>query len=152
MEKLDYNSPSVQSSLTILQDVITRMAGNSASAKTWCVALVSAILVLLADRGSPALVWMALAPILLFCMLDTYYLALEKDFRDRYNELVRKLHAGEAALHDLFVVLPPGESPLTLRNTSRAFKSFSVWPFYTIQVVILLAVWFLLFSAITPPA
>jgi len=152
MEKLDHNSPAVQSSLTILQDVITRMAGNSASAKTWCIALVSAILVLLADRGSPALVWIALAPILLFCLLDTYYLALEKDFCDRYNELVRKLHAGEVALDDLFVVLPPGQSPLTRRNAWRAFKSFSVWPFYTIQVVILAAAWFFLLCSITPPA
>jgi hypothetical protein len=141
MEKLDYNSPAVQSSLTILQDVITRMAGNSASAKTWCIALVSAILVLIADRGLPALAWIAVVPILLFCLLDAYYLALEKDFRHRYNELVRKLHTGAATIEDLFVVLPPGQSPLTRENVWRAFKSFSVWPFYLIQIALLVVVW-----------
>lgn len=151
MEKLNHNSPAVQSSLTILQNVISRMAGNSASAKTWCIALVSAVLVLLADRGSPALVLVALVPILLFCLLDTYYLALEKDFRDRYNEFVRKLHAGEATVDDLCVVLPPGQDPPARRNAWRALKSFSVWPFYSIQLIILLAVWFFLLCEISPP-
>jgi len=152
MPQVDYNSPSVQSSLTILQDVITRMAGNSASAKTWCIALVSAILVLVADRGSGTLLWIATAPIILFCLLDTYYLALEKTFRDHYNAFVHKLHAGEATVEDLFVVTPPGQTPLTLQNVWRAFWSFSVWPFYTIQVLVLLVVNFLLLPTLTPLA
>ncbi len=145
MEKINHDSPAVQSSLTILQDVITRMAGNSANGKTWCIALVSAILVLLADRHSPDLVWIAIAPIILFCMLDAYYLAMEKDFRDRYNQFVRKLHTGAAIIDDLFVVIPPGQSPLSAKNAWRALKSFSVWPFYIIQVIVLLVVRFLLF-------
>jgi hypothetical protein len=140
MPKLHHDSPSVQSSLTILQDVITRMASNSASAKTWCIALVSAILVLIADRASVRLVWIAIVPIVLFCLLDAYYLALEKAFRDRYNAFVRKLHRGTATPDDLFVVVPPGQTPLTLRHAWAAFKSFSVWPFYAVQVLVLIAV------------
>jgi len=45
------NPQVVQSHLTILQAVIQRMASNSASSKTWCVTLVSAILVIVADKG-----------------------------------------------------------------------------------------------------
>jgi len=145
MDKIKYDSPAVQSSLTILQDVIARMAGNSANAKSWCVALVSAILVLLADRASPDLVWMAIMPIIIFCMLDAYYLAMEKDFRNRYNELVKKLHAGVATVDDLFVIIPPGQSPLSTSNAWRALKSFSVLPFYVTQVIVLLIVTRLLF-------
>lgn len=145
MGKIDLDSPAVQSSLTILQDVITRMASNSANAKTWCIALVSAILILLADKSSPDLTWIAIAPIILFCMLDAYYLSMEKDFRDRYNLFVKKLHTGIAIVDDLFVVLPPGQSPLSAKNVWRAFRSFSVWPFYGIQVLILLVVRFFIF-------
>ncbi|WP_414544018.1 hypothetical protein [Nostoc sp. CCY0012] len=46
--KLTPDSNSVQSYLNILQGVIARMANNSASCKTWCISLVSAILVVLA--------------------------------------------------------------------------------------------------------
>lgn len=150
MEKINHDSPAVQNSLAILQDVISRMAGNSASSKTWCIALVSAILVLLADRDSPNLVWIAIAPIILFCMLDAYYLAMEKEFRDRYNQFVRKLHAGDVTIDDLFVVIPPGQSLLSAKNVWRALKSFSIWPFYLIQVIILLVVRSILFLG--PPA
>jgi hypothetical protein len=150
MDKIDHDSPAVQSSLTILEDVITRMAANSANAKTWCIALVSAILVLLADRDSADLFWIAIGPIVLFCMLDAYYLAMEKGFRDRYNQLVKRLHAGATVVDDLFVVIPAGQSPLSVANAWRALRSFSVWPFYTIQVVVLVVVRFLLSQG--PPA
>ena len=42
------NSEAVRAHLTILQDVVRRMAGNSASCKNWCIVLVAAILVLVA--------------------------------------------------------------------------------------------------------
>jgi len=149
---LDYNSPAVQSSLTILQDVIARMAANSASAKTWCIALVSAILVLLTDRPVPALIIIALVPVLLFCLLDTYYLALEKDFRDRYNDLVDKIHEGKAELHDMFVVLPPGHKPPTRQSASNALTSLAIWPFYTILILLLIVVWLVVIIWFPPPA
>ena len=77
------DSPAVQSYLTILQGVIGRMASNSAGAKTWCIALVSAIIVAVADKGEPRYVWIALVPVGLFFVLDAYYLGLERQFRDR---------------------------------------------------------------------
>jgi len=58
---VNLDSPAVQSYLTILQDVIGRMASNSAGAKTWCIALVSAIIVVIADKGEPGYVFMLLA-------------------------------------------------------------------------------------------
>lgn len=87
---LNENSPSVQTHLGILQGVIERMAGNSTSAKAWCITLVSAILVVVADKNKPQYTLIAIIPTILFGALDIYYLALEKGFRNTYNEFVKR--------------------------------------------------------------
>ncbi len=139
MSAINVDSPSVQSYLTILQGVITRMASNSSSAKSWCIALVSAIVVVIADKGDPAYVWIALVPIVLFCFLDAYYLGLERLFRDGYNAFIRKLHAGSAAIEDVFIVVP-GSAGTVLRAAAAALLSLSIWPFYGLLVLTLLLV------------
>lgn len=134
---LSETSPSVQGHLGILQSVIQRMAGNSTLCKTWCITVVSAILVIVADKGKPDFAFIALVPTLLFLGLDAYYLALEKAFRASYAEFVRKLHAGVAKAEDLYAVAPMGSYS---KHQLEALKSFSVWGFYaTLFVLIELA-------------
>ena len=121
------NSQAVQSHLTILQSVIQRMASNSSSSKAWCVTLVSAILVIVADKGKPQYAWLALIPTILFLALDAYYLSLERGFRNAYNAFIKKLHEKSLQPEDLFVVVPQGGM---LRLFFLSILSFSVWPFY----------------------
>ncbi len=64
-------------------------------------AIVSAILVIVADKAKPEYVWLSIVPIILFYLLDSYYLGLERGFRDRYNEFVRKLHEERASTPQL---------------------------------------------------
>ncbi len=122
------NSQAVQSHLSILQSIIQRMATNSSSSKAWCITLVSAILVIVADKGKPQYAFIAIIPTLLFLVLDAYYLALEKGFKDSYNEFIDKLHGQKIALDDLFVVTPKGS---LFKLFFKSLASFSVWPFYT---------------------
>ena len=56
MDKPTFESPSVHSYLSILQAVIARMASNSSNCKTWCITIVSAILVVVADKGQSSFV------------------------------------------------------------------------------------------------
>lgn len=127
MTSVDLNSPAVQSHLTILQGVISRMASNSAGCKTWCITIVSALLVVVADKAKPDYVWIAAIPIALFFFLDTYYLAYERNFRELYNEFIRKLHDGTASVDDVFIVAPARS---TLQSTFAVMLSFSILPFY----------------------
>jgi hypothetical protein len=127
-------SPSVQAHLQIMQSVINRMATNSASCKAWCITLVSAILVIVADKGEPSFAYIALLPTFLFLALDAYYLALEKSFRASYNDFVKKVHAGQAVPDDLFAVQPKGSESAHQR---AALASFSVWGFYGALAVFL---------------
>ena len=120
-------SASIQTHLGILQNVIQRMASNSASCKAWCVTLVSAVLVIVADKGKPDYAYVALLPTIVFCTLDAYYLALEKAFRCTYNDFISKLHKKTLTEIDLYSVSPKGNMS---KMQWESFKSFSVWGFY----------------------
>jgi len=121
------DSPAVQAHLGIAQSVIQRMAANSSSSKAWCITLVSAILVIVADKGKPNYALIAAIPTLLFLALDTYYLALERAFRQSYNAFIEKLHNGEILAADLYAVTPAGG---LVRTFFCSLLSFSIWPFY----------------------
>lgn len=140
MPPLDYESPSVQSYLAILQNVITRMATNSTACKTWCITLVSAIIVIVADKGKPAYIWISVIPIVLFGVLDSYYLLLERAFRGRYNDFVKKIHDQTATIDDVFIVAPASGLKVTTCEWLLACISVSVWPFYSLLIVMLVVV------------
>ncbi|MFX0138653.1 MAG: hypothetical protein ACFFDN_33735 [Candidatus Hodarchaeota archaeon] len=129
------NSQAVQAHLNILQSVIQRMASNSASCKAWCITLVSAILVIVADKGKPQYSLIAIIPAVLFLVLDTYYLALERIYRQSYNDFIEKLHSRKVVVSDLYAVSPA-------RSLLKAFfpslLSFSVWPLYLTLIGIIL--------------
>ena len=139
------NSAAVRAHLSILQDVIRRMASNSASCKNWCIVLVAAMLVLVAAMlvlvartASPDCALLAVIPTLLFCLLDAYYLALEQAFRSSYNAFVGKLHRDAVEIADLYVVRPTGKIN---RQLLVSLRSTSIWPFYGALVLIIVAVW-----------
>lgn len=124
---IDESSLSAQAHINILQTVIQRMALNSSSSKAWCITIVSAILVIVADKGKPEFAWLALLPTFLFMCLDAYYLALEKSFISSYNNFIKKLHNGTLVSNDLYSVIPEGNQT---KHQLEALKSFSVWGFY----------------------
>ena len=133
----------MQTHLSILQGVIQRMAENSRSCKVWCVTLVSAILVLVARTGDAEHALIAIAPTVLFYLLDSYYLTLERGFRQSYNCFVARLHEGRVTTVDLYAVNPTGS---TWSGVFWAmFRSFSVLPFYLVVVITILLAWLLVF-------
>lgn len=144
VKSINENDTAVQSHLTILQNVIQRMAFNSNSSKTWCVTIVSAILVTIADKNNPQLAWLCIIPILLFCSLDTYYLGLEKGFRESYNHFIKKLHTEKLNHDDLFAVMPRGKM---LCHYFEALFSFSIWAFYLVLLALVVFAYFWIFGA-----
>lgn len=136
IRKLDETSPSIQTHLGIMHGVIHRMADNSTSSKAWCITMVSAILVIVADKGNPDYAWIAVFPTVLFAALDAYYLALEKGFRNSYNSFVKKLHSGTLLPEDLYSVVPVGNHT---QLQIQALRSFAIWGFY-IPLITLVAI------------
>lgn len=138
LQSLTEASPSVQTHLHIIQNVIDRMGSNSNSSKAWCITLVSAVLVIVADKGKPNLAFLALIPTVLFLALDAYYLGLEKGFRKSYELFVGKVHKGTLTASDLYSVAPKGSA---FKLQLEALKSFSVWGFYGCLVLMIWVAW-----------
>jgi hypothetical protein len=68
-----------------LQSIIERLAGNSFVIKGWAVTLSSALLGFsVEDSDSAVIAYLAILPTVVFYLLDAYYLALERKFREKY--------------------------------------------------------------------
>lgn len=124
-------SSTVQSYLGFLQNIITRMANNSSNCKAWSITIVSTILVVIVDKKQPSYIWISIVPIILFFILDSYYLAQERGFRDVYKKFVQKLHSNRATNQDLFVIKGLTGWKLYKNIFASAF-SISIIPFYGI--------------------
>lgn len=131
----DAESTAVQLHLKTLQSIIERIAGNGASAKSWCATLVSAIVGFTLHNGERQCVLISVLPVVLFFYLNCYYLAIEKYFRHSYNEFVKKLHSGELRKNDLFVI----HGKFTWTHFLAATRSPSVWIFYA-GVILLIGI------------
>ena len=82
--------------IELLQDVINRMANNSANCKTWLLTIVAAVIALAATTTVPAdVLWILLGIDVLFYILDTAYLAQERKFR----AVERKFINGESKIY-----------------------------------------------------
>ena len=139
---VDANSPAVHTHLTIVQAVIARMAEGSRSSKTWCVIVVSAILVLgAAGMTSFDHLWIAYVPLALFLGLDMYYLALEQRFRESYNTFLEKLRRRRCRCCRPVRGKACGIAPS--RHGLRPWpRACSIWPFYLVLAASVIAfVW-----------
>lgn len=117
--------------LGFIQGVINRMGSNSFLVKGWTVALVAAIFALASKDSRSTFVYIALFPIIVFWLLDAYYLREEKLFRKLYEGV-----AGGAIKSDDF----------TMNTTAfnrevpplwRAVFTPTVLPFYLLIILIL---------------
>lgn len=137
----------VQKHLDILQGIIERLAGNASSCKNWCITLVSGAVVLsfTADlKVKPDVVYhLAYALIVIFLLLDSYYHALERSFRNQSNAMVRSIHKGSFDPTRLLVIVSHKGAWKTIALTLRAsVTSPSTGGFYLIlAATVFLANW-----------
>src|SRR3984893_2482675 len=82
------DNPAVTTHISLLQGIISRLANNSASCKTWCLTLVGALVSLAGATHVRGIITFALVPVVIFGFMDTMYLAQEKAYRDLYNSVV----------------------------------------------------------------
>ena len=93
--------PAVKAHIDMLQSIISRMAKNSATCKSWAIPLVTAILTLSFQKDIVPTV-SAFIPLGLFYLLDCYYLGLERKFKDRQRDFIAKLNNGEDVTKDIY--------------------------------------------------
>lgn len=129
------DAPSVQTHVLTYQAVIARMSSNSSASKTWCITLVGAAAIF--DRLSNLQLVYVLFPVILFGILDAYYLSKEQSFRDQYSTFISKIKNNEDLGNDLFEVK---SSKVTFRRWLKATSSFSIWPIYLSLTLLIICV------------
>lgn len=133
------NHPSVISYLEFLQNVISRMGGNSANIKA-LIAVVYTIFItiLIAIKELNGYWWIGFIIAVVGMIMDTYYLAFERMYRKKYNSFVKKLNDCQIEEKEIYNMNP--------KNTDLkyevfavmldAVKSFSVIGFYILFICI----------------
>lgn len=94
--------PAVKAHIDMLQGIISRMAKNSATCKSWAIPMVTAILTLALEKGV-ILSTAAYIPLCLFYLLDCYYLGLERKFKDRLRDFIIKINEGKDVDKDIYL-------------------------------------------------
>ena len=128
--------------LGYIQATITRMGQNAFQAKTWCITIITALLIFLLEKASDhskfTTIYIAIGVVALFCTLDTYYLYLERGYRKLYKitaGLVPELPESEK-LSDYDMQIP--NIGRGIKEYGKAFLSVSTGLFYGLIIVLLL--------------
>jgi hypothetical protein len=115
-----------QSQLEMIQGAINRLAGNSSAFKGWMVTITSALLGVAINNGKPLLALLAAYAVSVLAVLDAYYLALERSYREFY-----KTAAEEPGQEQWSMTI----EPIGLGKVLPAAASPSVWLFYGSAIV-----------------
>jgi len=76
--------------LEFIQSVVNRMASNSFLLKGWSVTLVAALFALAAKDSDKKYIVVAYFPVLVFWILDAYFLSQERSYRNLYDAVRTK--------------------------------------------------------------
>lgn len=132
--------------LQMMQEIITRMANNSANCKSWMVTLVAAFCAI--GCGIDALngwIIIAVIPVIVFWYLDTFYLNLERKMRNRELDFIlimKDNHGSNAYKNAIYNFAPMPIDTLTeeqktngyVKTSDRAFSK-SILPFYLWMII-----------------
>lgn len=129
------DNPPIIAHINLLQGIIARLANNSSSCKTWCLALVGALLSLAGAIHSPAIFNFTLVPVLIFAFMDTMYLAQEKAYRELYQSVVSTIRDGSYARDSAFEATAQRD----FSHVRAAIASWSIWPVYGGLILIYVA-------------
>jgi hypothetical protein len=93
------DSPAIIAHVQMMQDIIQRLAGNSAKCKEWCFALIGILIVYyISNDGSITVKSDILYYICgIFCLLDAYYLGLERQMRKNLTSFINEINEGKCS-------------------------------------------------------
>lgn len=137
------NNQNKISHLQMIQSIIDRMGKNSFSLKGWAVGVMVAIYAFAGQNFNKAVI-VTLIPLIIFWILDSYYLMLERKYRRLYDE-VRNKDNNKIDFDMNFnnVSLKMGE--IKKFEFIRNIFSKTEWPFYVVCIAVTLIIYFVKF-------
>lgn len=131
------NQTALHHQMNQLQEIINRMGENSRNVKTWCITIVSALLVFKHNEASFSYLGLFI-PVIPFMLLDMYYLDLETVFRKRYNKLVASYANDSLDYKTIYEIKVPGSDE---KQFLRHLSSASIWMFYGSLIIIIFIIY-----------
>lgn len=119
--------------LDFLHLTITRMAANSFLLKAWSVTLVAALFALAAKDADLSFVLVAYVPVIMFWILDGYYLSQERLFRGLYDIVRNKTE------DEIDFSLKTDVVPKSGKSWVDALVSKTILPFYGCILAVIVA-------------
>jgi len=120
--------------LELVQNAITRMGTNGANLKGYCMTLVAAIIGLAAAVSKEQILIYTIPVVIGFSFLDGAYLALEKGFREHFDEIrVQDINSQPD-----FCIKAKGGHML------KAYFSWSVFGFYLTTILVMVSISYLM--------
>ena len=124
--------------LEFIQNVITRMNSNSFLIKGWAITLVSALFALSANGSNILYVLISYIVIPVFWVLDGFYISIERQYRDLYNNVAQKTEEEIDFSMDASIYNRGN------RTWWNGIFSKTLWPFYGITFGATLLVMFII--------
>lgn len=129
--------------LQMIQSVIDRMGKNSFSLKGWAVGVMVAIYAFAGQNYNKAVI-VTLIPLIIFWILDSYYLMLERKYRRLYDE-VRKKDNNKIDFDMNFNNITLKMNEIKKFEYIRNIFSKTECPFYVVCIVVTLIIYFVKF-------
>ena len=115
--------------LDFLQNIVTRLSNHSFLIKGWSVSLLTALYALAQYQSNESFIVITYYPLIIFWILDSYYLHLERVFRDLYKK---------AANNELKVYsISKNDSDInTFKDFTKCLFSVSTCPLYIVSILV----------------
>lgn len=137
------NDENKRTHLGMIQQIITRMGNNSFSLKGWSVGIMIAIFAFAGNNYHKAVV-VTLIPIIVFWILDAYFLMLERKFRLLYEE-VRSKKESDIDFDMNFNNIKINFKQIGKYGFLRILFSKTILPFYLVCIVTTLIIYYVSF-------
>ena len=123
--------------LEMVQGVVTRLAGQGATIKNYCITVTTAVCGFAITLQRPFVALLALFPIVIFALLDAQYLRVERRFRALFDQF-RREDWGELPSFQISLNAAPEIAYVSV------LRSWSIFNFYAplalgVVIVVLLA-------------
>jgi hypothetical protein len=118
--------PADKDHLALIQGVVARQAGNSFLIKGWTITLVAGLSALASDKSDRSFAWLAVGVVVVFALLDAFYLAIERSFRRLYADVA----AGRN--NDAWTLDAGRVGPA---DVLKGLTGFAVWPLHGAALV-----------------
>lgn len=116
--------------LELIQNAISRMGVNGANLKGYCMTIVAALIGLSAAVSKEQILIYSIPVVVGLSFLDAAYLALERGFRNHYDQIRKMTWDSEPDFH----VYPESTSIIS------AYFSWSIVGFYAATILVMVAI------------